>query len=71
MATVQNTLIMMPGDIMKSLSIKPKLIDDLISCSEETGISLSRLFNEALEWHRECITPVKIQRARRHQRQKV
>lgn len=70
MASAQNTLIMMPGDIMKSLSIKPSLIDELVYCSEETGISLSKLFNEALDGYCECHAPVLTQSAQRRRRQK-
>lgn len=51
MAISQNTLIMMPGDITKTLSIKPRLIQELSYGSEQTGKSLSRLVNDALDWY--------------------
>ncbi|HEY1649541.1 MAG TPA: hypothetical protein VGF96_16280 [Terracidiphilus sp.] len=47
MAASKNTLIMM-GE--KSLSIKPRLINELVYYSEESNISLSALFNDALDW---------------------
>jgi hypothetical protein len=47
MAASKNTLIMM-GE--KSLSIKPRLINELVYYSKESNISLSALFNDALDW---------------------
>lgn len=50
MATTQSTLIMMPDDITNSLSIKPRLINELVYLSQETGFSISALVNDFLDW---------------------
>jgi hypothetical protein len=71
MATAQNTLSMMPGDITKSLSIKPSLIEELAECARKTGRPISRILDRAINNFLEDEAPILMQSAEKCRRQRV
>lgn len=71
MAAAQNTLIMMPDSITKSLSIKPSRIAKLEACSKATGWTLSAVLDRAIDNFIQDEVPVWIAAAKRRQHQKA
>ena len=63
MAATQNTLIMLPGDVMTSANINRANLEALMECSRVTGISLSRLLNAAADLFLEVEAPILMHKA--------
>ena len=70
MAAAQNTLIMMPDGVTKSISIKASRVAKLEACSKATGWTLSAVLDRAIDNFIQDEVPVWIDAAkqRRHQR---
>jgi len=71
MAAAQNTLIMMPAGVTKTISIKASRIAKLEACSRATGWTLDALLDRALDNFIQDDVPVWIDAAKRRQHQEA